>query len=190
MKKKEKIINIIAGLLYYPLSIYLFYNLFLITIIVYLETSISPVLYIFLYLVLPLLLLILPIIICIKKEKIFYKSILIGLLAIGVYLVIITILRAGLFYYFEKFTPEKWEKYSDLRNNMIDDLEKKYKIVGMSKTNAISLLGTPEETNKGICYYEYQVIFTDYYYCLSYDENNIITETNSYKKGELHFIKD
>lgn len=188
--KKEKIINIIAGILYCALGIAFFRQLFLITIILPMEVIVSKILYLFLYLILPLFLLILPIIICKKKKKVFYKSILISLIGIVIYLIMITIIRVSMTFYFGKFTPEKWEKYPELRGYMFDDLVKNHNIVGMSKDDAIGLLGEPEETDKGICYSDLGFVYSDYYDCLSYDENNIITEANSYRYWDLKFNKD
>lgn len=188
--KKEKIINIIAGILYYALGIIFFRQLFLITLILPMEIIVSKILYLILYLILPLFLLILPIIICKKEKKVFYKSILLSLIGIVIYLIMMIVIRVSMTYYFGNFTPEKWRKYPELRGYMFDDLEKNHKIIGMSKDDAINLLGKPEETDKGICYYDSTFVYSDYYFCLLYDENNIITEANSYNKWNLKFNKD
>lgn len=188
--KKEKIINIIAGILYYTLGITFFYQLLFITMVFYMEISVSKILYLFLYLVLPLFLLILPIIICKKKKIIFYKSILICLVGIVIYLIMMIIIRVSMMCYFVKFTSEKWKKYPELRGYMVYDLKRNHNIIGMNKDDAIDLLGKPEETDKGICYYDSMFVFADYYYCLSYDENNNITDTNSYSKFDLKFNED
>jgi len=42
------------------------------------------------------------------------------------------------------FSTENWIKHHDYRNDMLNDLYFKYKLVGMSKDNIISLLGKPE----------------------------------------------
>lgn len=45
---------------------------------------------------------------------------------------------------FKTFSTENWIKHHDSRKDMLDDLYSKYKLVGVSKDNIISLLGKPE----------------------------------------------
>lgn len=70
----------------------------------------------------------------------------------------------GFFKYYSDFTPQKWNSVNqDLRQYMIDSLEKKYNIIGMKQEEVTGLLGTPDYSQDSEyrpddyqrCYYEY-----------------------------------
>lgn len=90
--------------------------------------------------------------------------------------IVLTIVTALLFYfthygffkYYSDFTPSKWYKTdNNLRGYMINSLEEKYNLLGMTKKEIIELLGTPDYSqNNEYRHDEYQ---TDYYeYIINY----------------------
>ncbi len=87
--------------------------------------------------------------------------------------------------YYGHFTPQKWQNNPECRYLMVDNLEKKYKITGLSKQEITDLLGNPASSHKReqYEYYEYYVgwgdmdidptIYTIYF------ENDIVVNTNA-----------
>lgn len=76
--------------------------------------------------------------------------------SIGVYQ--ITILQ------FKEFTPSKWDAYPRQRVVMLDDLCKNYNIIGMSKSEAETILGQPDEvTDNDSIVYSYEFGFIEFF---------------------------
>jgi len=176
--KKETIINIISGLLYYSIGTIGFFYSFVIGLFGIIP-NFSVTLFCIYFLVLPIIILLLPIILKIILKKQFYKSILLSLKVVGVYLILVVLTSISIRIYISNFTPEKWnnEKYSDLRYLMINDLEEKYNLVGMKKEEVIQILGKEYGKNINCIYYHIGVNWLEvFYYYLEYDENDIITK--------------
>lgn len=52
-------------------------------------------------------------------------------------------------WYRHLFTPNRWQQKPEQRQYMLESLEHKYQLVGMSREEVISLLGEPEEAQTG-----------------------------------------
>lgn len=82
--------------------------------------------------------------------------------------------------YYGHFTPQKWIDYPEYRYLMIDSLEQKYEIVGMSKQDITDLLGNPTNINRWNGCYEY-FIDSGFIDCVTYDiyfDNDIAVKTS------------
>ena len=82
--------------------------------------------------------------------------------------------------YMEIFSKEKWDKYPAFHYVMEEDLEKKYNLIGMNKSEAVSLLGEPIIKDNLMCYYDSYIATKEKYYCLEFDEEGIIQKTDLY----------
>lgn len=177
--KKEIVINIITGLLYYVLGVIIFFYSFVLVGLFGIILDFSEILFWIYFLVLPIIILILPIISKFIYKKQFYKAILKALKAVGVYFILIFTTSIGIRIYISNFTPEKWsnKNYYNLRYLMLNDLEEKYELVGMKKEEVIKILGEEYKKNdKCIYYYIGGEWLESFYYYLEYDENGIITK--------------
>lgn len=167
-----KRLNTIFTIMYYFLGIVGFYFLFMIGFI----SGFINLKYLFLalFVILPVIILLLPIIIKKILKRDFYKCILFSLIGVIIYFIILCIF----FSYICIFSESKWknDKYIDLRYLMIDDLENKYNFVGMNKNEVIKILGDGNSDDE-LCYQTSSVMISTYFYCLKYDENNIVTKT-------------
>lgn len=173
--KKTKILNVIFASLYYLLLVVLFYSFYMMWFLG--GFAGLDFWFLLLLVLLPLLLIFLPVIIIVKQKfKIaFYRGVILSFFAVAIYLLIVSMFLS----YFDTFTESKWknDKYANLRYLMIDDLEKKYNLIGMNKDDVIKILGDPLEAEEGeMCYQVSSVFITVNYYCLRYDDNNIIVE--------------
>lgn len=86
----------------------------------------------------------------------------------------------GGYRYYGNFTPQKWIDNPDYRYLMIDSLERKYDIVGMSKQDITDLLGSPTNINRQTGSYEY-FIDPGFMDCVTYDiyfNNDIAVKTS------------
>lgn len=176
---KVKTLNVTFGLLYYILGIVGFFYLFILCGIFGIIESFSQELFFICFLLFPIIILLLPIIITKIFKKVFYKSILWGLMMVVVYFLILLFIRYSILRYMGTFTIEKWnhQEYYHLRYLMIEDLEDKYHFVGKNKEEVIRVLGTGNEYDHNICYFVKSEWLDSYDYCLHYDEDNIITDT-------------
>lgn len=168
---RTKRLNIIFTIIYYFLGIVGFYFLFIISLTSgFIDLKYS---FLILFIILPLIILLLPIIIKKILKKDFYKCILFSFICVCIYFIILCIFLS----YIGTFSENKWknDKYIDLRYLMIDDLEDKYNFIGMNKNEVIKILGD-ESSDDELCYQTSSVMISTYFYCLKYDENNIITE--------------
>lgn len=175
--RKVTIINIIAGLFYYILGMVGFFYSFVLVGLFGIIPDFSETLFWIYFLVLPIIILLLPIILKIVFKKQFYKSILLSLIAVVIYFILIFGSSFGIEKYMNKFTIEKWnnEKYCNLRYLMLNDLEEKYKLIGMKKEEVMNILGKEYENENYIYYFVGGEWLKSFYYCLEYDENDIIT---------------
>lgn len=170
MSKTGKL-NIIFSIIYYLFGIIGFYFLFILGLTSgFMDLSFA---FFILFLILPILILILPIIVKKILKKDFYKCILLSFVGVVIYFIIICIFIS----YIGTFDENKWkdERYIDLRYLMIDDLEDRYDFIGMNKDEVIEILGN-DDSNGELCYQTSSVMISTSFYCLKYDESNIITE--------------
>lgn len=177
--KKKKLGNIILGITYYTLGMIGFFYLFILTGIFGIIQSFSSVLHGICFLILPLLLLLSPIIIRKLWKKEFFESILFSILFVLLYFLILWLIRFSIIFYLNSFSVSKWNNpnYRNLRYLMIDGLEERYNFIGKDKKEVIRVLGKENEYDQNLCYHIQNKWLDSYYYCLHYDENNIITDT-------------
>lgn len=176
MSKKNKGLTAIAAVAYYIVLMLVFFLDFIFALSpAGLIVCYSEVLFWLFLIVIPALLLLLPVFfhfICHKKWiGAFLRS---GIMFL-VTLTVIFCLHTGIRISMRTFTQDKWKNYSDLRYLMIDDMEEKYDFVGMTKEEAIEILGD-DITAEG-CYYIRGELMKLEYYCLVCNESGIITDT-------------
>lgn len=158
--------KIITGLLYLVLAIllyciglisYLIIKLFGNAIILNLANGVLSVIFILIY----LLAIILPAIFC-KKLKIWLMPLIMIISSVSAVFINKGIYHIGKIY-ISSYTREKWDKYENLRYNMIDDLESKYNFIGMSEEEIIDILGEPMTVSDHIDpeYYRYEYYIDD-----------------------------
>lgn len=176
--KKEKILNVIFGLIYYIIGIVGFFYLSVFALLFGVIGNFSDALFCICFLVLPIIVLIMPIILKVYLKKAFYKSILWSLISVVIYCIIIFATSFGISRYMSEFTFEKWNNkgYSNLRYLMLNSLEEQYDFIGMDKEDVIGILGKESEHKNRIYYFVGSEFLTEFYYCLEYDENGIITK--------------
>ena len=142
----------------------------------------SETLFNILFICIPIFLLILPPVFKFIFKKKFYKAIIYSAVSFVIYLLILFCIRTAITTYMSNFTKEKWDNSShcNLRYLMVDDFEKKYDVIGMNKEEVYELLGETRshESNNEICYLIREPFLFETYYCLEYDENNIIVNTH------------
>lgn len=90
----------------------------------------------------------------VKKEKRnFFR---IGLISTVTFVFIGFIGFASFHSYYSNFTPEKWATNQCVRNIMMNDLKDNHALIGMSKTQVIEMLGTPDViADDNLFYYQY-----------------------------------
>ena len=76
----------------------------------------------------------------VKRSKMWNSII----LSIFVMMITASLVYCGIYRYQHTSTAEKWAKEPDNRRKMVADLLKKYKLVGMTEEEVISLLGEEE----------------------------------------------
>ena len=124
------------------------------------------------YYIIPLILLFFPAIRQRVFKKNFLKSILIGTCFVIIYVIIFFVLSYGLERYFSIFSEYKWKNYAKNRDLMIEDLNHKYEIVGMSKEDIVNLLGkgysVTGKNDEQLYYYFIKEVddYTLYYYLI------------------------
>ena len=168
---KIKKLNVIFAVMYYIFGIIGFYFLFIIGLTSgFMDLSL---IFLILFIFLPLLILILPIFFKKVLKKDFYKCVLLSLIGVFIYFIVICIFIS----YIGTFDESKWkdERYINLRYLMIDDLEDRYDFIGMNKDEVIEILGN-DDSNGELCYQTSSIMISTSFYCLKYDENNIIME--------------
>jgi len=176
---KTKILNLLFGTAYYVVGIFGFYILFIAGLFDGIIGEFSEAIYIICFVIIPIIILILPIFIKKILKKDFYKAIIIGCKIIIVYFILIIVIRCFIIGYMSKFTINKWNNsdWYDLRYLMIDSLEKEYNFIGMTKDYVIKILGEGQERENSICYSVKSIWMDSYYYCINFDENNVVTYT-------------
>lgn len=180
--KKNIILGIIFCLTYYVLTIiFFFFNFIVGTFDIIIEYS--ELLFNICYIIIPILTLLLPIILKFILKNKFYKCFIYSVFSLLIYIFIMLIIRFSILCYYKVFTIEKWEsEHENLRYLMINDLEKKYNFIGMNKNEVYKILGKnyDHDINNCICYFIGYAIFDIDFYCLEYNENNIIIDTKTH----------
>ena len=179
--KKDKILGIILGVVYYILSPIFYFYLFVIEALAGSISDFSMILFYICYAILPIILLAIPLIIKFVFKKKFYKSILYSVLLVIIYLIILISITFGLRQYFKIFTTDKWtnENWNSFRYLMIEDLEEKYNLVGMTEDEVYNILGEENADFKEnvICYLVRDGFLDGYYYYIYLDENGVVART-------------
>lgn len=183
--KKDTILGIIIGILYYVLSAIFYFYLYIIEALAGNISDFSSVLFYVCYAVLPIILLAMPLILKFAFKKKFYKSILYSMLSVIIYVIILLLITLGIRQYFKTFSTEKWsnENWNSFRYLMIDDLEDTYDLVGMTKEEVQSILGQEDVelewlvTDYAIGYSVRDGFMEGYYYYIYLDENDVVVRT-------------
>lgn len=191
------------------LSILAFYYFIL------LITAGSPELYFafdfFLCIVLPIILFALPIVLIFfvkKRGRLF--SIVLSFMFLFMYTSVMAVFNHYAIIEQQTFSTEKWQssKYCEHRHYIIDDLKCKHSFVGMTRNEVDRILGDISDSkcsydfqrDNKICFFSRNVpYFGEFeYFCLYFDDNNIVTKTEveieyeptiNYDKLELELYK-
>lgn len=185
--KKDRILNIVSGVLYYILGPIFFFYLYVFAALVGSIGDFSPELFNIIYLIVPIILLIMPILIKFIFRKKFNKSILYSCIGIIMYILLIIGITLGINRYFHTFSTEKWcnDNWHSFRFLMIEDMEEKYNIVGMKKSEVYDILGEEDkelEELQGeyvICYSMRNGFFEGDYFQIFLNENDIVTKVDT-----------
>ena len=152
MENRNLKLDYIIGSLYWVILIvffiyYCIYGVIEDTLII----GFSFLIFIICYIIIPVCLLTLPLFIKIKFNKKFYISVIISSITTILYVfVIVPTLQYGIKNYLSVFTIDKWKSgHQYNRYFMIEDLEKKYNFVGMTKEEIFYILGE-EQINKDL----------------------------------------
>lgn len=185
--------KILKNIIVYILAIISYFYLFVLASLLGIINIYSKVLFIIVYFVIPILVLLLPITIkYIFKKKDFNITIAI-FKGMVIHFIIIISLSYGITEYMGYFTIKKWSNLElvELRYLMIDDLEDKYKLIGMTKEEVIDILGKPDyEDEKSICYdarLHKDIVYDTY--CLEYGDGLIIDTYKSWEERKKTMIK-
>lgn len=185
--KKDRVSNIVSGVLYYILGSIFFYYSYVFGAFVGSIVDFSTALFYIIYLIVPIILFIMPIMIKFIFRKKFYKSILYSYIGIIMYILLIIGLTFGINRYFHTFSTEKWcnDNWHSFRYLMIDDMEEKYSIVGMKKSEVYDLLGKEDEKLEElqgeyiICYSIRTGFFEGDSFQIFLNENDVVTKVDS-----------
>ena len=177
--KTDVIKNIVFCLFYYILTIALYSLFFVADIIVGIIVFFSKPLF-WIIMLTSIIFLLLPLLIKRYSNVSFVKSLVISLIGLILFFALIIISTLCMLKKMETFTPEKWQKYPNFHYMMEEDLEKKYKLIGMKKNEIIELLGEQIEYDNMMCYYDSYIATKEKYYCLEYDENETIKKIDIY----------
>ncbi len=181
--KKDKILGIVLGILFYVFSSIFFFFLYVIEAITGSISDFSSILFYIVYLMIPIIILMLPIIFKFIFNKKFYKSVCYSALMIIFYILLLFLLQLGIRNYFSTFTKEKWtnENWHGFRYLMIEDLEKQYDLIGMNKEEIYQILGEEDRKlyefndSNSLCYSMRNGFFEgDYYIVILNDEDIVI----------------
>ena len=177
--KKDKILGIVLGILFYLLGSIFFFYLYVFEAIAGSISEFSTTIFYIVYLIIPTIILIMPLIFKFVFKKKFYKSICYSALIIIVYILMLLVLTFGIRNYFKTFTTEKWtnNNWHGFRYLMIQDLEKQYDLIGMKKEEIYKILGKEDrnlnefDDNSSLCYSMRDGFFEgDYYIIILNDE--------------------
>lgn len=173
--EKDKILGVVLGILYYYLLSKFFSLLMLFESVGGTVSGFSKILFFICYIILPIIILAMPIIIKFKFKKKFYKAVLDSALSVIIYLVILSIISYCIIVYFKTFSTYKWsnENWHRFRGDMVEDLEERYNLKGMTKDEIYELLGEEDrysEEDNAIGYYIGEALM----YYIYFDENDVV----------------
>lgn len=173
--EKDKILGVVLGILYYYVLSKIFSFLMLFEFIGGTISGFSKILFFICYIVLPIVILAMPVIIKFKYNKKFYKAILDSIVFVLLYISICITICSCISVYFETFSTYKWsnENWHRFRGDMVEDLEERYDLKGMTKDEIHELLGKEDgysEEDNAISYYIGEAI--NYY--IYFDENDVV----------------
>lgn len=181
--KKDKILGIVLGILFYLFGSIFFFYLYVFELFAGSISDFSSIfLYIF-YLIFPIIILSMPLIIKFAFKKKFYKSVLYSSLMIVIHIFVLLLLTFGIRTYFKTFTTEKWTNtnWHTFRYLMIEDLEIKYNLVGMRKEEIYQILGKEDIIKKfgddvSLCYLMGSGFFEEDYYAFILNDKDIVID--------------
>lgn len=184
--KKDRVLNVISGTLYYLCGSIFFFCFYVFASLVGSISDFSKILFYIVYLMIPIVLFIMPIIVKFIFKKKFYQAILCGCIGIIVYIFLIIGSTFGINRYFNTFSKEKWcnDNWHSFRYLMIDDMEEKYNLIGMKKSEVYNILGkedTELEKRQGeyaICYSTRNGLLEGDDYQIFFNDDDIVTKTS------------
>ena len=173
--ERDKILGVVLGILYYYVLSKIFSFLMLFEFIGGTISSFSKILFFICYVILPFIILASPIIIKLKFKKKFYKAIIDSVVFVLLYISIWITICSCISVYFRTFSTYKWsnENWHRFRGDMVEDLEERYDLKGMTKDEIHELLGKEDgysEEDNAISYYIGEAI--NYY--IYFDENDVV----------------
>lgn len=181
--KKDSILKISLGILYYIFCLILFYYMLVFELFGGSVSAFSSILFYICYIIIPIILLLTPLIFKFIFKKTFKKSISYSVIMIIIHMFILLIINFGINVYFSKFSSYKWmnSNWNYFRYGMIEDLENRYNIKGMTKEEIYKLLGNEDtgiytDDEYTISYYIRAGFFNPGYYNITFDKNNIVID--------------
>ena len=167
---------------------------FLINIILYIVNGsiingVSEILFIVMFIVLPIIIMVMPFMLKSAGNENFGDCVKTTLIVSLIYATVSVGTEFGMREYFTAFSIDMWNNYPV--NRLSYDLEKNHKIIGMSTEEIQNLLGSPTQhdtiqgNNKALIYGIAKELFVDEYYAVIYDDNNIVTETDTGRTMEI-----
>lgn len=189
--KKSKSISLCLAY-YVVLILYFGINIVLQSLFTTVIQDTSYFLYIFLVIAVPVILIILPVILKLATKKTLGESAITSAIIFMAYVLINFGLYFSIKSYFSDFSTEKWNTFKNHRYLMIDDLEKKYNLIGMNIEDVEDILGNSlneicEEDKSTLTYHIQSNPLSEKYYVIYY-ENDIVTETDTYRDFEYRNI--
>lgn len=175
--EKDKILGLVLGILYYYLILKFFSLLWIFESIGGAISGFSGLLFFICFVILPIILLAMPLIVKFAFKKKFYEAILYSVLAVIIYILILSIIGNCILLNFKTFSTEKWsnENWHRFRRDMVEDLEERYELEGMTIDEIHDLLGegdvesVKEDGTYSIGYYMRDAIM----YYIDFDENGV-----------------
>lgn len=182
--KKNEILGVVLGILFYLLGSIIFFYLYVFESLSGSISDFSSTLFYISYLIIPIIILVMPLIFKFAFKKRFYKSVCYSSLMVIIYIFILLLLTFGIKKYFNTFTTEKWsnDNWHGFRYLMIEDLEKQYNLIGMKKEEIYQILGKEDRTlkefddNSSLCYSMRNGFFEGDYYIIILNDENIVTD--------------
>lgn len=181
--KKEKVFELVLGILYYLLSLILFYYMLVFELFGGSVSAFSNILFYICYIIIPIILLLMPLIFKFILKKAFKKSICYSVIMIIIHMLVLFAINFGIKVYFSKFSSYKWmnSNWNYFRYEMIENLENRYNLKGMSKEEIYNLLGSEDtgiytDNDYTISYYIRAGFFNPGYYNITFDENDIVID--------------
>ena len=180
--EKDKILGLVLGILYYYLILKFFSLLWIFESIGGAISGFTGLLFFICFVILPIILLTMPLIVKFAFKKKFYEAILYSVLAVIIYIVILSIIGNCILLNFKTFSTEKWsnENWHRFRRDMVEDLEERYDLVGMTKDEVYSILGE-EDVDLEMLINDYAIGYSvrngfleGYYYYIYLDKNDVV----------------